>query len=141
MGASKGAGAVGATPLFAAAPNRFATQRSFHSAQVAGTAQVVGTTHEVAGTAMGAGTFSCSATQVPLASLSPLRLLLELDGGPGGSDPSTIDAAIDLQEGSEAESSARVCTRICTWWEIICSSMLARSREMRRLARFRERRR
>ena len=47
---------------------------------------------------------------------------------------------MDFREGSDAESFASVCTLICTWLEIICRSMVARSREMRRLARSRERR-
>ena len=80
---------------------------------------------QVACTAQGIGIISCSATDWPA----------ELDGGPGGSD-----APADFREGSDAESSAWVSTLIFTWWEIICRSKLARSREMRRLARSRERR-
>ena len=67
---------------------------------------------------------SCSATDWPV----------ELDGGPGGSD-----AAVDRLSGSDAKSSSSVGTLIFrTWWESICRSKLARSREMRRLASFRE---
>ena len=57
---------------------------------------------------------SCSATD----------WLAELDGGPGGSD-----AAVDRLPGF-----------MFTWWVTISRSKLARSREMRRLARSRERR-
>ena len=70
---------------------------------------------------------SCSATDWPV----------ELAGGPGGSD-----AAVDRLSGSDAESSDLVGTLIFrTWWETISRSKLARSREMRRLARSRETRR
>ena len=80
---------------------------------------------QVAGTAQGVAYTSCSATD--------WRALAELDGGPGGSD-----APMDLREGSDTESSAWV---FCTWWEIICRSKLARSREIWKLARSREKRR
>ena len=77
--AAEGVGAIGAVlPLFAVAPNRFASQWRFHPAQVAGTAKGVGIT-------------SCSASEWPA----------ELDGGPGGSD-----APVDFREGSDAKSSA-----------------------------------
>ena len=109
MGAAvEGSCAIGASPL-AAAPNRSANQ--------------------VAGAAQRAGTFSCSTTDWPL----------ELDGGPGGSDVADplrryVDRLDGSESGSDVESSDWVCTLICTWWEIICRSKLARSREMRRLA-------
>ena len=79
---------------------------------------------------------SCSATDCPL----------QLDGGPGGSDAAgalrkDIDRLTGSESGSEAESSEWVSTLIFTWWEIICKSKLARSREMRRLASFRDVRR
>ena len=48
---------------------------------------------------------------------------------------------MDFREGSDAESSAWVSTLIFTWWEIICRSKLARSREICRLARSRDVRR
>ena len=93
----EGAGAVGATPLFAA-PDLFA---------------------------------SCSATDWPV----------ELDGGPGGSD-AVVDRLAGSESGSDAESSDSVGILIFrTWWETISRSELARSREMRRLARSRETRR
>ena len=103
MGAAKGAGATGATPL-SAAPDLVT---------------------------------SCSAIDWPV----------ELDGGLGGSDAAvaperdadhlvgTIWQAERSESGSDAESSVSVCTLFFTWWEIICRSKLARSREMRRLAR------
>ena len=53
--------------------------------------------------------------------------LAALDGGPGGSEGNR-----DFDEADEP--AAWVCT-FCTWWEIISRSILARSREMRRLAR------
>ena len=53
--------------------------------------------------------------------------LATLDGGPGGSEGSR-----DFDEADEP--AAWVCT-FCIWWEIISRSILARSREMRRLAR------
>ena len=79
---------------------------------------------------------SCSATDWPV----------ELDGGPGGSDAAgalrrCIDRLAGSESGSDAESSDWVSTLICTWWEIICRSMLARSRETRKLARSRDMRR
>ena len=92
MGAAKGSGAIGTTPLSAVLDLDI----------------------------------SCSATDWPA----------ELDGGPGGSD-----APEDFREGSDAESAAWVSTLIFTWWEIICRSKLARSREMHRLARSHEMRR
>ena len=75
---------------------------------------------------------SCSATDWPAA----------LDGGPGGSDAvgalaRDMDRLVGSESGSDTEPSDWVCT-LCTWWEIICRSKLARSREMRRLASFRE---
>ena len=75
---------------------------------------------------------SCSATDWPAA----------LDGGPGGSDAvgalaRDMDRLAGSESGSDTEPSDWVCT-LCTWWEIICRSKLARSREMRRLASFRE---
>ena len=119
--AAEGAGAIGAavegaSPLFPAAPNRFASQ--------------------VAGTAQRAGTSSCSTTDWPV----------ELDGGPGGSDVAgalrrCMDRLAGSESGSDAELSDWVTTLICTWWEIICRSKLARSREMRKLARSRDVRR
>ena len=54
--------------------------------------------------------------------------LAALDGGPGGSEGSR-----DFDEADEPPA-AWVCP-FCIWWEIISRSMLARSREMRRLAR------
>ena len=83
---------------------------------------------QAAGTAPGGGITSCSATD--------WRALAVLDGGPGGSD-----APMDLREGSDTESSAWVSCFFCTWWEIICRSKLARSREIWKLARSRENRR
>ena len=76
---------------------------------------------------------SCSATDWPAV----------LDGGPGGSDAvgalaRDIDHLAGSESGSDTEPSDWVCTLICTWWEIICRSKLARSREMHRLARSRE---
>ena len=85
-------------------------------------AQLAGTTQGVASIT------SCSATD--------WRALAVLDGGPGGSD-----APMDLREGSDTESSAWVSSFFCTWWEIICRSKLARSREIWKLARSREKRR
>ena len=78
---------------------------------------------------------SCSATDWPAA----------LDGGPGGSDAvgalaRDMDRFVGSESGSETEPSDWVCT-LCTWWEIICRSKLARSREMRKLARSRDVRR
>ena len=72
---------------------------------------------------------SCSATD----------WLVELDGGPGGSD-AAVDRLSGSESGSDAEPSGWVCTFICTWWESICRAKLAWPREMRRLARSRERR-
>ena len=77
---------------------------------------------------------SCSATDWPV----------ELDGGPGGSD-AVVDRLSGIESGSDAESSELLCctlafTLFC-WWETISRSKLARSREMRRLARSRENRR
>ena len=69
--------------------------------------------------------------------------LVELDGGPGGSD-ATVDCLPGTESRSDAvnaESSELVCTLIFTWWETISRSKLARSREMRRLSRSRETRR
>ena len=94
MGAAKGEGAAGATPL-SAAPDLVT---------------------------------SSSATDWPV----------ELDGGPGGSDAAGAlrrckDRLAGSDSGSDAESSRWVCTLICTWWEIICRSKLARSGETRKL--------
>ena len=73
---------------------------------------------------------SCSATDWPA----------ELDGGPGGSD--AVGAlARDINRLACSESGSDAEYTLCIWWEIICRSMLARSREMRRLARSREIRR
>ena len=79
---------------------------------------------------------SCSATDWPA----------ELDGGPGGSDAvgafaRDMDRLVGSESGSDTEPSDWVCTLTCIWWEIICRSKLARSREMRRLASFRDMRR
>ena len=77
---------------------------------------------------------SCSATDWPV----------ELDGGPGGSDATTVDRLPGTESRSDAvnaESSELVCTLIFTWWETISRSKLARSREMRRLSRSSETRR
>ena len=79
-------------------------------------------------------TTSCSTADRPV----------ELDGGPGGRDaagatPRDVVRRAGSESGSETESSAWVCT-LCTWRTAICKSMLARSREMRRLASVRERR-
>ena len=46
-----------------------------------------------------------------------------------------------IGSGRDAESSVTIATHTFTWWEIICRSKLARSREMRRLARSRDVRR
>ena len=100
MGATKGSGAVGGTPLSDAL-------------------DLVN---------------SCSATDWPA----------ELDGGPGGSDAVGAFARdMDRLAGSESGSVTEPSdwALICTWWEIICRSMLARSREMRKLARSRDVRR
>ena len=72
---------------------------------------------------------SCSATD----------WLAELDGGPGGSD-AAVDRLPGSESGSDAKSSDSFSTLILTWWVTISRSKLARSREMRRLARSRERR-
>ena len=53
---------------------------------------------------------------------------------------SLSDRLAGSESGSDAEPSVWVYT-LCTWWEIICRSKLARSREMRRLVRSREKRR
>ena len=100
-------GAIGSSPLFAAAQNQFACQ-------------------VLAGAAERAGSSSCSTTD---------SWSLELDGGPGGSDVAwALRRYVDRLEGSEpgnyAESSDWTCT-LSTWWDIICKSKLARSREMR----------
>ena len=110
----EGAGAIGSSPLFAAAPNQFACQ--------------------VAGAAERADSSSCPTTDSSL----------ELDGGPGGSDIARgfrrdVDRLERKESSSDAESSDWTCT--LTWWDIICRSILERSREMRRLARSREMRR
>ena len=101
MGAAKGSGAIGITPL--------------------------STVLDLVN--------SCSATDWPA----------ELDGGPGGSDAvgafaRDMDRLAGSESGNNAKPSDWVCT-LCTWWEIICRSKLVRSREMRKLARSREKRR
>ena len=93
---------------------------------------------QVAGTAQGAGTTSCSATDWPVELL--------LDGGPGGSDAVGALARdrrlAGSESGSDTEPSVSVCGCLCTspftLWVIICRSMLARSREIWKLARSRE---
>ena len=115
-----GASGADATPLFAAL--------DLHPAQVAGTAQ-------------GGGITSCSATDWPVELL--------LDGGPGGSDAVGALARdrrlAGSESGSDTEPSVSVCGCLCTspftLWVIICRSMLARSREIWKLARSREKRR
>ena len=76
---------------------------------------------------------SCSATD----------WLAELDGGPGGSDAAVdrlLGSEFAYESGSDAKSSDSFSTLMFTWWVTISRSKLARSREMRRLARSRERR-
>ena len=75
--AVEGAGAIGASPLFAAAPNRFASQ--------------------VAGVAERAGSSSCSTTDC---------WSFELDGGPGGRDVAWGLRRVDRLEGKESGSDA-----------------------------------
>eukprot|EP00964_Phaeocystis_antarctica_P083793 scaffold52742_cov59-Phaeocystis_antarctica.AAC.1 len=72
---------------------------------------------------------------------------LVLDGGPGGSDAAGA-LARDInrrlagsEPGSDTQPSVSFCARVSTLWVIICRSMLARSREIWKLARSRERRR
>ena len=82
-----GAGVTRAWPLFAAVPNRFASQ--------------------VAGAAEGDDTSSCASTDWPF----------ELDGGPGGSDMAGalrrgIDRLADNESGSDEESSDPVFTLV-----------------------------
>ena len=75
----------------------------------------------------------------------PVELLL--DGGPGGSDAvgalaRDVDRRLAGSEsGSDTEPSVSVCACVSTLWVIICRSMLARSREIWKLARSREKRR
>eukprot|EP00964_Phaeocystis_antarctica_P065526 scaffold39551_cov57-Phaeocystis_antarctica.AAC.2 len=82
---------------------------------------------------------SCSATD--------WQVELLLDGGPGGSDAVGAFIARDLdrlagsESGRDTEPSVSVCACVFTLWVIICRSMLARSREIWKLARSREKRR
>ena len=88
----------------------------------------------------GAGAVDSAAPDL-VTSCSPTDWSAALDGGPGGSD-AAVDRLSGSESGSDAESSDLVGTLIFrTWWETISRSKLARSREMRRLARSRENRR
>ena len=86
--AVEGAGAIVASPLFAAAPNRFACQ--------------------VAGAAQRAGSSSCSATDC---------WSLELDGGPGGSDIArALRRDVDRLEGRESGSDCGAIMGVTEAW-------------------------
>ena len=74
--------------------------------------------------------------------------LAALEGGPGGSELGGADRRVGKPfrstEGSVplSDSASFACTRSrCVWWTIICRSTWARSRERRRLASARDRRR
>ena len=97
----------------------------------------------------GKGAGAIDATPLPGApdltviSCSATDWLAELDGGPGGSDAAVdrlLGSEFAYESGSDVKSSDSFSTLILTWWVTISRSKLARSREIRRLARSRERR-
>ena len=153
MGAAKGAGAAGATPL-SAAPD-VVTSSSATDWPVELDGGSVGSdaavsfrdVNEAVLTHMHMVT-SCSATDCPveLDDNATVALAGNVDRSAGSESDSDAESSLCVsvpESDSDAESSLCVSVSFCIWWEIICRSRtwLARSREMRRLARSCEKRR
>ena len=118
----RGASALGATPLFAAPELVISCSATDWLVELDG-----GPGGSDAAVDRLSGSESGSDATSHASGGTMLDPLATLDGGPGGSEGSR-----DFDEADEP--AAWVCT-FCTWWESISRSILARSREMRRLAR------